>query len=120
MFVTLNMIADRMRICCDVDVVNRLLPSFNMKKKGKSSRAQLSVGRKPGAGGNTGEVFLMMCTKLDRNGAKYQVITLRSDGRAVECRAINQGDSGSIPPAAVLKLRQFEVNKIARVFRKRH
>lgn len=62
-----------MRISCDVDVVNRLLPSFNMKKKGKSSRAQLSVGRKPGAEGNTGEVFLMMCTKLDRNGAKYQL-----------------------------------------------
>ena len=62
-----------MRISCDVDIVNRLLPSFNMKKKGKSSRAQLSVGRKPGSGGNTSEVFLMMCTKLDRNGAKYQV-----------------------------------------------
>ena len=66
--------AGRMRISCDVDIVNRLLPSFNMKKKGKSSRAQLSVGRKPGSGANSGDVFLMMCTKQDRNGAKYQVI----------------------------------------------
>ena len=120
MFVTLNMIADRMRICCDVDVVNRLLPSFNMKKKGKSSRAQLSVGRKPGADGNTGEVFLMMCTKLDRNGAKYQVITVRRDGHAVECRAVNRGDGGSTPHAAISKLGQFCSSHIACVFRKIH
>ena len=25
----------------------------------------------------------------------------------VECRTVNRGDGGSIPPAAVLKLRQF-------------
>ena len=30
-----------------------------------------------------------------------------SGGRAVECRTVNQVDSGSIPPTAVLKFRQF-------------
>ena len=30
-----------------------------------------------------------------------------SSGRAVERRTINRGDGGSIPPTAVLKLRQF-------------
>ena len=31
----------------------------------------------------------------------------RNSGRVVECRTVNRGDSGSIPPTAVLKLRQF-------------
>ena len=30
-----------------------------------------------------------------------------SSGRVVECRAVNQGDGGSIPPTAVSKLRQY-------------
>ena len=30
-----------------------------------------------------------------------------SGGRAVERRTVNRGDGGSIPPAAVSKLRQF-------------
>ena len=37
-----------------------------------------------------------------------QCITeLGSGGRAVERRTVNRGDSGSIPPTAVSKLRQF-------------
>ena len=31
----------------------------------------------------------------------------RSGGPAVQRRAVNRGDGGSIPPIAVLKLRQF-------------
>ena len=42
-----------------------------------------------------------------------------SGGRAVERRTINRGDSGSIPPATVSKLRQFRSPRIACVFRKR-
>ena len=30
-----------------------------------------------------------------------------SGGREVECRTVNRGDGGSIPPTAVSKLRQF-------------
>ena len=32
---------------------------------------------------------------------------MRSGGRAVELRTVNRGDGGSIPPAAISKLRQF-------------
>ena len=60
-----------MRITCDVDTSNRLLPSFNMKSKGKAAKAQLSVGRKPGE--KDGEVYLMIATKQDRNGTRYRV-----------------------------------------------
>ncbi len=62
-----------MRITCDVEVVNRLLPAFNLRGKNKATRSQLSVGRKPGAD-NEGDIYLMICTKQDRNGAKYRVI----------------------------------------------
>ena len=37
----------------------------------------------------------------------YTEQTYGSSGPAVERRTVNQGDSGSIPPTAVLKLRQF-------------
>lgn len=61
-----------MRITCDTDVANRLLPSFNMRQKGKVVKSQVSIGRKPGASAG-GDVYLMICTKNDRNGAKYKV-----------------------------------------------
>ena len=45
---------------------------------------------------------------------------LGSGGRVVERQAVNRGDSGSIPPTAVSKLRQFHYPTFACVFRKRH
>ena len=70
-----------MRITCEVDVSNRLLPSFNMRNKGKASRAQLSIGRKPGSDQTDGEVFLMIGTKQDRSGtSKYRVGVYHSEG----------------------------------------
>ena len=39
-----------------------------------------------------------------------------SSGHAVECRTVNQGDGGSIPPAAVSKLRQFHSPHICLCF----
>ena len=44
---------------------------------------------------------------------------VRSGRRAVERRTVNRGDGGSIPLAAVSKLRQFRSPLIACVFRKR-
>ena len=35
-----------------------------------------------------------------------------SGGRTVECRTVNQGDSGSIQPTAVSKFRQFRLPHI--------
>ena len=44
----------------------------------------------------------------DRGGWVWLVETaMGSGGRAVERRTVSRGDGGSIPPAAVLKLRQF-------------
>ncbi|XP_023932880.1 leucine-rich repeat protein 1 [Lingula anatina] len=62
-----------MRITCEADIGNRLLPSFNMRGKTKFTRTQLSVGKKPSASGESkeGVVYLMMCTAKDRNGTKY-------------------------------------------------
>ena len=65
-----------MRLTADVEVSNRILPSFNLSNKGKSTHSQLSVGRKPGDNSKDGDVYLMVCTKLDRNGAKYRVSVL--------------------------------------------
>ena len=62
-----------MRITCDVETSNRLCASLNMKGKGKPGRSQLSVGRKPGSDSKDGEVYIMICTKQDRNGTKYIV-----------------------------------------------
>ena len=63
-----------MRITCDVDVCNRLLPSFNISSIGKPSRTQISVGKKNGGVSKVDDVYLMLCTKQDRNGAKYKVM----------------------------------------------
>ena len=47
--------------------------------------------------------------KSDRhtNRSKWRKTYVGSGGRAVERRTVYQGDSGSIPPAAVSKIRQF-------------
>ena len=63
-----------MRLSCDVDVVNRVLSSYNLKKASKSSRAQLSIGKKPGNGPMKDDaLYLMLCTTKDKNGVKYLV-----------------------------------------------
>jgi hypothetical protein len=44
-----------------------------MRQKGKAMKSQVSIGRKPGRTSESDDVFLMICTKQDRNGAKYKV-----------------------------------------------
>ena len=63
-----------MRIHCDVEVLNRLLPSFNMRQKGKQSKCVVSVGRKPGD--KIGEIYFLVCTKQDMAGTHYKVCKL--------------------------------------------
>ena len=65
-----------MRITCDTELYNRLLPTFNMKQKGKVSKSQLSVGRKPGS--KQGSVYLLLCTKHDRSGQHFQVTQIKT------------------------------------------
>ncbi|CAH1791746.1 unnamed protein product [Owenia fusiformis] len=62
-----------MRLSCDVEIGNRILPTFNMSKKGKFIHAQLSIGRKPGADAKEGKVFLLICTTKDLSGTKYKL-----------------------------------------------
>jgi LRR-repeat protein 1 len=60
-----------MRITADVEVINLLLPSFNMKAKGRGSKGQLSVGFKPGH--KADGPYLMVCTKTNPAGQMFKV-----------------------------------------------
>ena len=62
-----------MRIAGDVEISNRLLPALNMRGKSKAVRSHLSVGKKPGHKDDS-DIYLMICTKQDRNGTKYKVV----------------------------------------------
>lgn len=56
-----------------MDIINRLLPSMNVKKGGRSCHTQLSIGKKPQSDSKEGTLFLMVCTAQDKNGTKFQV-----------------------------------------------
>ncbi|XP_063958553.1 leucine-rich repeat protein 1-like [Lytechinus pictus] len=60
-----------MRLPCDVEIQNRMLPSHGMVKRGRSVRASVVIGRRPLAGNGKGAIFLAICTAKDRDGAKY-------------------------------------------------
>ncbi|XP_030854294.1 leucine-rich repeat protein 1-like [Strongylocentrotus purpuratus] len=60
-----------MRLPCDVEIQNRMLPSHGMIKRGRSIRASIVIGRRPLAGNSEGGIFLAICTAKDRDGAKY-------------------------------------------------
>lgn len=62
-----------MRLSCDVDVVSRLLPSQGFRGKNRSARTSLAIGKKTCAG-NSGGLYLMLCTAKDRKGSKYKVL----------------------------------------------
>ncbi|XP_052270074.1 leucine-rich repeat protein 1-like isoform X2 [Dreissena polymorpha] len=61
-------IFDRMRLCCDIEVVERATGSLSLKK-GKPIRAQLAVGKSP----PSDSVYMMVCTTKNKNGTKYQI-----------------------------------------------
>ncbi|XP_062603339.1 leucine-rich repeat protein 1-like [Saccostrea cucullata] len=77
-----------MRIKCEMDIINRLLPSLNVKKGGKGCHTQLSIGRKPQTDSKEGILFLMACTAKDRNGAKYQI---KDNIEQIFAKFINEG-----------------------------
>lgn len=63
-----------MKLQCDVEVVNRMLPTYGMKSRGKGSRAVLSIGKHlDKATQRGGNVYLLICTAKDRAGSKYKV-----------------------------------------------
>ncbi|CAI9570488.1 unnamed protein product, partial [Staurois parvus] len=63
-----------MRLQCEVEVINRMLPTFGMRNRGKGTRAVLSVGRQEEKGsGLRGAIYLMICTLKDKAGSRYKL-----------------------------------------------
>lgn len=62
-----------MKLQCDVEVVNRMLPTYGMKSRGKGTRAVLSIGKHLDKASQRGNVYLLICTAKDRAGSKYKV-----------------------------------------------
>lgn len=65
-----------MKLQCDVEVVNRMLPTFGMKSRGKGTRAVLSIGKHLDKTSQRSNVYLLICTAKDRAGSKYKVGSL--------------------------------------------
>ncbi|KAG8449179.1 hypothetical protein GDO86_016016 [Hymenochirus boettgeri] len=59
-----------MKLQCEVEVINRMLPTFGMRNRGKGTRAVLSVGRQEG---KRGAIYLMICTLKDKAGSRYKL-----------------------------------------------
>ena len=62
-----------MRLPCDVEIQNRMLPTQGLVKRGRTTRASLVIGRRPMASNQEGSIFLSVCTAKDRDGTKYSV-----------------------------------------------
>lgn len=65
-----------MKLQCDVEVVNRMLPTFGMKSRGKGARAVLSIGKHLDKTSQRCNIYMMICTAKDRAGAKYKVCVI--------------------------------------------
>uniref|UniRef100_A0A3P8UL01 Leucine rich repeat protein 1 n=1 Tax=Cynoglossus semilaevis TaxID=244447 RepID=A0A3P8UL01_CYNSE len=62
-----------MKLQCDVEVVNRMLPTFGIKSRGKGTRAVLSIGKHLDKTNQRCNVYMMICTAKDRSGSKYKL-----------------------------------------------
>ncbi|XP_018619596.2 leucine-rich repeat protein 1 [Scleropages formosus] len=62
-----------MRLQCDVEVVNRMLPTCGMRSRGKGTRAVLSIGRHVDKTTSVQHVYLLICTGRDKAGTKYKL-----------------------------------------------
>ncbi|KAM9354416.1 leucine-rich repeat protein 1 [Pholidichthys leucotaenia] len=62
-----------MKLQCDVEVVNRLLPIYGMKSRGKGARAVVSIGKHLDKTTHSTCIYLMICTAKDRAGSKYKL-----------------------------------------------
>lgn len=78
-----------MKLQCDVEVVNRMLPTFGLKNKGKSSRAVLSIGKHADRSGRSGGLYLLICTAKDRSGSKYKARLPHGSGLSPSLHVLN-------------------------------
>ncbi|XP_030071186.1 leucine-rich repeat protein 1 [Microcaecilia unicolor] len=63
-----------MKLQCEVEVINRMLPTYGMKNRGRGTQAVLSIGRQQEkVPGRASTVCLMICTQKDRVGSKYKL-----------------------------------------------
>ncbi|XP_062863890.1 leucine-rich repeat protein 1 [Trichomycterus rosablanca] len=62
-----------MKLQCDVEVINRMLPTFGMRNKGRGCRAVLSIGKHVDKTSQRTNVYLLICTAKDRSGSKYKL-----------------------------------------------
>ncbi|KAJ8341671.1 hypothetical protein SKAU_G00339620 [Synaphobranchus kaupii] len=62
-----------MRLQCDVEVVNRMLPTYGMKSRGRGARAVLSIGRHLDKDTQRTNIYLLICTAKDKAGSKYKL-----------------------------------------------
>ncbi|XP_035281112.1 leucine-rich repeat protein 1 isoform X1 [Anguilla anguilla] len=62
-----------MKLQCDVEVVNRMLPTYGMKSRGKGARAVLSIGRHLDKVTQRTNIYLLICTAKDKAGSKYKL-----------------------------------------------
>ncbi|XP_038075684.1 leucine-rich repeat protein 1-like [Patiria miniata] len=78
-----------MRLSCDVDLKNRLLPSHGMAGKSRPMRCSLAIGRRGSSDSNPeGAVFLMVCSAKNKTGTKYK---LKENMEQVFARFIEEG-----------------------------
>ncbi|XP_036397381.1 leucine-rich repeat protein 1 [Megalops cyprinoides] len=62
-----------MKLQCEVEVVNRMLPTYGLKNRGKGTRAVLSIGRHFDKTTQRNNIYLMICTAKDKAGSKYKL-----------------------------------------------
>ncbi|XP_066550348.1 leucine-rich repeat protein 1 [Amia ocellicauda] len=62
-----------MKLQCEVEVINRMLPTYGMRNRGKGARAVLSIGRHLDKITKLNSIYLMICTLKDKAGSKYKL-----------------------------------------------
>ncbi|XP_030641521.1 leucine-rich repeat protein 1 [Chanos chanos] len=62
-----------MKLQCDVEVINRMLPTFGLKSRGKGDRALLSIGKHVDKTTQRSNIYLLICTAKDRAGSKFKL-----------------------------------------------
>uniref|UniRef100_A0A673C7H6 PIF1/LRR1 pleckstrin homology domain-containing protein n=1 Tax=Sphaeramia orbicularis TaxID=375764 RepID=A0A673C7H6_9TELE len=106
-----------MKLQCDVEVVNRLLPTFGMKSRGKGTRAVLSIGKHLDKTSQRSNVYMMICTAKDRAGSKYKVcvrellFTILKNFLSAARLADKGSDASSLPLSTLTPVRARDVEQ---------
>ncbi|KAM4664438.1 leucine-rich repeat protein 1 [Discoglossus pictus] len=58
-----------MKLQCDVELINRMLPTMGVKNRGKGVKSMLTIGRQE----KRGAIYIMVCTQKDKAGSRYKL-----------------------------------------------